>query len=162
LFQQTSQATGMEAVIVEKDFWVCWTLKELFGLPTIGEHLIFKRIGVTSALGSDLWLLDLAPGNRRNPSDPVFVDPPPLKALHRPPQPIIQSFSRNQKSDPNRCCCSGLSCGRWLRRALRAVRPFVRLKPSVNSTTIGCPPIPPAPTVRLEAPCPPGTFAGDS
>ena len=42
LFQQTSQATGMEAVIVEKDFWVCWTLKELFGLPTIGEHLIFK------------------------------------------------------------------------------------------------------------------------
>jgi hypothetical protein len=42
LFQQTSQATGMEAVIVEKDFWVCWTLKELFRLPEIGEHLIFK------------------------------------------------------------------------------------------------------------------------
>lgn len=27
---------------MEKDFWVCWTLKELFGLPGIGEHLVFK------------------------------------------------------------------------------------------------------------------------
>lgn len=42
LFEQTAQQTGFDAVIVEKDFWVCWTLKELFGLPAIGEHLIFK------------------------------------------------------------------------------------------------------------------------
>jgi hypothetical protein len=42
LFERTAQLTGMEAVIVEKDFWVCWTLKELFRLPGIGEHLIFK------------------------------------------------------------------------------------------------------------------------
>ena len=42
LFEQTAQGTGIEAVIVEKDFWVCWSLKELFGLPGIGEHLIFK------------------------------------------------------------------------------------------------------------------------
>src|SRR5580704_16392975 len=42
LFEQTAQLTGMVAVIVEKDFWVCWTLKELFRLPTMGEHLIFK------------------------------------------------------------------------------------------------------------------------
>jgi predicted nucleotidyltransferase component of viral defense system len=32
----------MRPVIVEKDFWVCWTLKELFQLPAFGEHLIFK------------------------------------------------------------------------------------------------------------------------
>ncbi|HEY1789435.1 MAG TPA: nucleotidyl transferase AbiEii/AbiGii toxin family protein, partial [Verrucomicrobiae bacterium] len=32
----------MQAQIVEKDFWVCWTLKELFRLPDIGGHLIFK------------------------------------------------------------------------------------------------------------------------
>ncbi|HTV62318.1 MAG TPA: nucleotidyl transferase AbiEii/AbiGii toxin family protein [Verrucomicrobiae bacterium] len=32
----------MNPQIVEKDFWVCWTLKQLFTLPTIGEHLIFK------------------------------------------------------------------------------------------------------------------------
>jgi hypothetical protein len=42
LFEQTAQQTGLEAVVVEKDFWVCWTLKELFGLPAIGEHLLFK------------------------------------------------------------------------------------------------------------------------
>src|ERR1041384_6727933 len=42
LFEQTAQQTGFDAVIVEKDFWVCWTLKEVFGLRDIGEHLIFK------------------------------------------------------------------------------------------------------------------------
>jgi hypothetical protein len=28
--------------IVEKDFWVCWTLKRLFGHPEFGKDLIFK------------------------------------------------------------------------------------------------------------------------
>jgi len=42
VFQRTTQQTGFDAVIIEKDFWVCWTLKELFRLPDIGEHLIFK------------------------------------------------------------------------------------------------------------------------
>lgn len=41
-FVQTAAARRMTPVIVEKDFWVCWTLKELFRLPGIGEHLIFK------------------------------------------------------------------------------------------------------------------------
>src|SRR5690349_16417825 len=42
LFESAALKTGMGAVILEKDFWVCWTLKELFRLPDIGEHLIFK------------------------------------------------------------------------------------------------------------------------
>ena len=42
LFESAALATGMDAVILEKDFWVCWTLKELFRLPVMGEHLIFK------------------------------------------------------------------------------------------------------------------------
>ncbi len=42
LFESAALKTGMDAVILEKDFWVCWTLKELFRLPTTGEHLIFK------------------------------------------------------------------------------------------------------------------------
>lgn len=41
-FEETAMTRNMQALIVEKDFWVCWTLKELFGLPEIGEHLIFK------------------------------------------------------------------------------------------------------------------------
>ncbi|HEV3210896.1 MAG TPA: nucleotidyl transferase AbiEii/AbiGii toxin family protein [Chthoniobacterales bacterium] len=42
LFSATAQQTGIGAVVVEKDFWVCWTLGELFALPVIGGHLIFK------------------------------------------------------------------------------------------------------------------------
>jgi hypothetical protein len=41
-FVQAAAARRLSPEIVEKDFWVCWTLKELFGLPAIGEHLIFK------------------------------------------------------------------------------------------------------------------------
>lgn len=26
---------------IEKDLWICWTLRELFALPGIGEHLTF-------------------------------------------------------------------------------------------------------------------------
>ncbi|MES9903630.1 MAG: nucleotidyl transferase AbiEii/AbiGii toxin family protein [Sedimenticola sp.] len=29
-------------IAVEKDFWVCWTLRKLFDLPEWGEHLTFK------------------------------------------------------------------------------------------------------------------------
>lgn len=41
-FEETAARRNMQGVIVEKDFWVCWTLKELFALPEMGEHLIFK------------------------------------------------------------------------------------------------------------------------
>jgi hypothetical protein len=51
LFQAAAQRHGMGVVIVEKDFWVCWTLRELFSLPEIGEHLLFK--GGTSL--SKVW-----------------------------------------------------------------------------------------------------------
>ena len=32
-FQQVDAAMGLQAVSVEKDFWVCRTLRELFNLP---------------------------------------------------------------------------------------------------------------------------------
>ena len=51
LYKGTSQKLGIGEVILEKDFWVCWTLRELFALPGIGEHLIFK--GGTSL--SKVW-----------------------------------------------------------------------------------------------------------
>lgn len=51
LYQAASQKSGLGEVIIEKDFWVCWTLRELFALPGIGEHLIFK--GGTSL--SKVW-----------------------------------------------------------------------------------------------------------
>ena len=42
LFVAASQKLGYTAPVVEKDFWVCWTLRELFALPGAREHLIFK------------------------------------------------------------------------------------------------------------------------
>lgn len=42
LFRETAARMGFHPAIVEKDFWVCWTLKHLFGLPEHGPHLIFK------------------------------------------------------------------------------------------------------------------------
>jgi hypothetical protein len=42
LFQETAQRRGMAPLIIEKDFWVCWTLRQFFDLPGAGEHLIFK------------------------------------------------------------------------------------------------------------------------
>jgi hypothetical protein len=44
---------GLPAGSIEKDFWVCWTLRELFSLPEVGPHLTFK--GGTSL--SKAWKL---------------------------------------------------------------------------------------------------------
>jgi hypothetical protein len=41
-FEQTSERMGLSPQIIEKDFWVCWTLRELFALPGMGNMLIFK------------------------------------------------------------------------------------------------------------------------
>ena len=40
--QQVDAQMRLQAVSVEKDFWVCWTLRERFALPDIGDHLTFK------------------------------------------------------------------------------------------------------------------------
>ncbi|KAF0156797.1 MAG: hypothetical protein FD159_1659 [Syntrophaceae bacterium] len=41
-FVQTAEQMRLSPQIIEKDFWVCWTLRELFALPNIGSMLIFK------------------------------------------------------------------------------------------------------------------------
>jgi len=53
VFEQAGASSGLSAPSVEKDFWVCWTLKELFALPEHGKHLTFK--GGTSL--SKVWRL---------------------------------------------------------------------------------------------------------
>lgn len=52
-FQEVDARLGLQGMSVEKDYWVCWTLRELFALPDIGEHLTFK--GGTSL--SKAWKL---------------------------------------------------------------------------------------------------------
>jgi len=33
---------NIDPLIMEKDFWVCWTLNRLFNLPDLQEHLVFR------------------------------------------------------------------------------------------------------------------------
>lgn len=42
LFTQTGDSIGIAANLAEKDFWACWTLKQLFSVPGLCENLIFK------------------------------------------------------------------------------------------------------------------------
>ncbi len=42
LCEEAGNALGLATASIEKDFWVCWTLRELFGLPRWGEQLAFK------------------------------------------------------------------------------------------------------------------------
>lgn len=42
LCEEAQARLGLHAVAIEKDFWVCYTLRELFSLPDWGEHLTFK------------------------------------------------------------------------------------------------------------------------
>lgn len=39
---QAGAQLNLFEIAVEKDFWVCWTLRKLFELPEWGEHLSFK------------------------------------------------------------------------------------------------------------------------
>ena len=43
LFEEAAARDGrMTAQLMEKDFWVCWTLRRLFQLESIHDHLTFK------------------------------------------------------------------------------------------------------------------------
>ncbi len=53
LYQEGQHRIGLAPAAIEKDFWVCWTLRKLFNLPKWGEHLTFK--GGTSL--SKCWQL---------------------------------------------------------------------------------------------------------
>jgi len=40
--EQAQDKLGLPPATIEKDFWVCWTLKKLFNLPKWGPRLTFK------------------------------------------------------------------------------------------------------------------------
>ena len=37
-----ADAKHLQAASVDKDFWVCWTLRALFNLPDVGKRITFK------------------------------------------------------------------------------------------------------------------------
>ena len=42
LFQESARERGTNPAVIEKDFWVCWVLKQLFSDSEIGTRLVFK------------------------------------------------------------------------------------------------------------------------
>jgi predicted nucleotidyltransferase component of viral defense system len=42
VFQETATQRGVLPIIIEKDFWVCWTLKQLYTAEGVGQYLTFK------------------------------------------------------------------------------------------------------------------------
>ena len=51
--EQAEEQLDLPAASLEKDYWVCWTLRELFGIPDWGQSITFK--GGTSL--SKCWSL---------------------------------------------------------------------------------------------------------
>lgn len=42
LFRETASRMGLPPALVEKDFWVCWTLQQLFGFADLKGRILFK------------------------------------------------------------------------------------------------------------------------
>jgi hypothetical protein len=42
MFAETADRKGLPEAIVEKDFWVCWVLKQLFSIEALSGRLLFK------------------------------------------------------------------------------------------------------------------------
>lgn len=42
LFGETANRMGLSGSVVEKDFWVCWVLKQLFSIEAFSGRLLFK------------------------------------------------------------------------------------------------------------------------
>ena len=42
IFTETANRRGISPLIVEKDFWVCWTLGQVFENPRESPSLLFK------------------------------------------------------------------------------------------------------------------------
>lgn len=41
-FEQAATQRAVSAVVIEKDFWVCWLLSVMFPQPELAPHLVFK------------------------------------------------------------------------------------------------------------------------
>jgi len=42
VFAETAARKGLPEAIIEKDFWVCWVLKQLFSIEALSDRLLFK------------------------------------------------------------------------------------------------------------------------
>jgi Nucleotidyl transferase AbiEii toxin, Type IV TA system len=93
LFNQTGAARGVANAIIEKDFWVCWTLKRLFrlqgegapGLVFKGGTSLSKAYGAIRRFSEDIDLSfdrkDLGYGGERDPETAAATSKTKAKKL---------------------------------------------------------------------------------
>jgi len=79
LFRETASVMGLPPALVEKDFWVCWTLRQLFSIAQLRDCLMFKGgtslskvFGVIRRFSEDIDLaVDYAPLGFTGDRDPI-------------------------------------------------------------------------------------------
>ena len=137
-----ADAKRLQAASVDKDFWVCWTLREVFNLPHIGKHLTFKggtslskAWGLIERFSEDIDIVvdkdilgftgdaspDKAPSNkqRRRRLDDL------MEACRRrfPMRRFLfPHYCRNAPSGKKPCCCTKKPFVRQTSRAKNAWR----------------------------------------
>jgi hypothetical protein len=73
-FQEVANRRGLTLLIVEKDFWVCFSLRLLFSTPALADKFIFKggtslsRDVSTGRKGPDRASAQSYPGTTRSAS----------------------------------------------------------------------------------------------
>lgn len=55
LLNEAETRSGIRAHMIEKDAWVCWTLRQLFALPDAHRHFIFKGGTSLSKIRKVIW-----------------------------------------------------------------------------------------------------------
>lgn len=86
-FRQASAACGLPPHVIEKDFWVCWTLRRLFALESAGRDLVFKggtslskAYGLIRRFSEDIDLsIDRSSLGFGGASDPAILTGKPFK-----------------------------------------------------------------------------------
>ena len=79
LFKETGLQRGLQAAIIEKDFWVCWTLGHIFNIEQTRDVLQFKGgtalakvFHLIERFSEDIDLvIDYAPLGFVGPRDPM-------------------------------------------------------------------------------------------
>jgi hypothetical protein len=93
-FTEAEARSGINATVLEKDFWVCWTLKQLFNNQELFDNMIFKggtslskSYGLIDRFSEDCDLtINRLVLNVQNPSGLTYADATePIKHLKPPP-----------------------------------------------------------------------------
>ncbi|WP_299629127.1 nucleotidyl transferase AbiEii/AbiGii toxin family protein [uncultured Tateyamaria sp.] len=111
-FQQAAAQLGFAKAIVEKDFWVCWSLQRLFALPSFGSHMIFKggtslskAYNVINRFSEDVDLsLDRAHlgfGEDRDPENPALSGGKRKSLLHELQEEAVRTVAGSLLDEVN-------------------------------------------------------------